>query len=284
VESGLGPSHLLDAQGAFAMAYSLDPALQGRQHELTIDASVYRTALDLSKPLPPNWSLSQLPQPAPAAAVGLLALGLLALGLAKATGHGGSALAAQWLDPLSERLQSAPLLRRLHHPAWSLAATAASFLFAYLRKGAGPTEVVTYTAGVVVLALVAVGGRVILARRNRVATTHQSWPPALAVSLVTGAAGFPWAALPVVKADGKDAIKVHLAAPITLAVLSALLFVESAWLHTPISESWAVAALIMSASTLVPVGPLDGAQLGTAGVLAATGVMGGALLVGLGLI
>ena len=45
-----------------------------------------------------------------------------------------------------------------------------------------------------------------------------------------------------------------------------------------------VAALIMSASTLVPVGPLDGAQLGTAGVLAATGVMGGALLVGLGLI
>ncbi len=42
----------------------------------------------------------------------------------------------------------------------------------------------------------------------------------------------------------------HLAAPITLAALSALLFVESAWLHTPVTESWAVAALIMSASTL----------------------------------
>jgi hypothetical protein len=59
----------------------------------------------------------------------------LALGLARATGHGGSALAAQWLDPLSNRLQSALLLRRLHHPGWSLAATAASFLLAYLRRG-----------------------------------------------------------------------------------------------------------------------------------------------------
>lgn len=39
----------------------------------------------------------------------------------------------------------------------------------------------------------------------------------------------------------------------------------------------------MSASTLLPVGPLDGAKLGKASVLAATGVVGGALLVGLGL-
>ena len=46
--------------------------------------------------------------------------------------------------------------------------------------------------------------------------------------------------------------------------------------------SWAVAALIMSASTLLPVGPLDGAQLGKAGVVAAAGVVGGALLGGFG--
>jgi hypothetical protein len=75
-----------------------------------------------------------------------------------------------------------------------------------------------------------------------------------------------------------------LAAPVILAALSAMLFVESVWLHTPVTEAWAVAALIMSASTLLPVGPLDGAQLGKAGVLAATGVVGGALLVGLSLI
>ena len=50
------------------MAYSLDPALQDHRPEMTIDASVYRTALDLSKPLPPRWSICQLQQPVPAAA------------------------------------------------------------------------------------------------------------------------------------------------------------------------------------------------------------------------
>jgi cellulose synthase operon protein C len=284
VESRLGPSHLVAAQGAFAVAYSLSPALQDRRHEMTIDASVYRTALDLSKPLPPRWSISQLQRPAPIAAAGLLALVMLALGLARATGHGGSTLAAQWLDPLSARLQSAPLLRKLHHPGWSFAATAASFLFAYLRKGASLAEVTAYSTGVIVLTALAVGARVLLSQHLRIAIKQESWPPGLAFGLVTGAIGLPWAPLPVVRAEGKDAAKVHLAAPITLAALSALLFVEAVWLHTPITQSWAVAALIMSASTLLPLGPLDGAKLGKAGILAATGVVGGALLVALGLV
>jgi hypothetical protein len=188
---------------------------------------------------------------------------------------------------MSDRLQAAPLLRRLHHPGWSLAATAASFLFAYLRRSDNPTEVAAYIAGVLVLALLAMGARVLLAHRRNVTVTHESWSPALALGLVTGAAGLPWAPLPVVHAkskEGKEDTLVHLAAPIVVAALSALLFLESVWLHTPLTESWAVAALIMSASTLLPVGPLDGAQLGKAGALAVTGVLGGALLVTLGLI
>jgi hypothetical protein len=51
VESKLGPSRLPAAQGAFAIAYSLNPALKDRRPDMTIDAKVYRTALDLSKPL-----------------------------------------------------------------------------------------------------------------------------------------------------------------------------------------------------------------------------------------
>jgi cellulose synthase operon protein C len=284
VESELGPAHLAAAQGAFAVAYSLDPALRNRQPELTIDAKVYRTALDLSKPLPPRWSLAQLPQPVPAAAAGLLALVLLGLGLARVSGHGGSVLAAQWLDPLADRLRSAPLLRKLHHPGWAVAVTVASFLVAYLRRSTSPADVAGYCAGVAVLVLLAVAARVLLARSRGVPIHHESWPPGLVFGLITGAAGLPWAPLPVVRVAGKDSRRVHAAAPVTLAVLSALLFVESAWLHTPLTGSWAVAALIMSASVLLPVGPLDGARLGKAGVLTATGVLGGAVLVGLGLI
>ena len=108
--------------------------------------------------------------------------------------------------------------------------------------------------------------------------------PALVLGLATGAFGLPWAPLPVVRTDGEDNPRVHLAAPLTLATLSLLLFVESAWLHTPLTEAWAVAALSMSASTLPPVGPLDGAHVGKAGIAAGVGVAGGALLVGLGLI
>lgn len=234
LESKLGPSHLLASQGSFAMAYSLEPALKDRQHTMTIDASVYRTALDLSKPLPPRWSISQLQQPAPAAAAGLLAIVLLGLGLARATGHGGSTLAAQWLDPLSGRLQSAPVLRRLIHPGWAMAATAASFLFFYLHRKVNLAEVVTYIAGVLVLAFLAVAVRMFVARRQRIAITHESWPPALAFGLVTGTIGLPWAPLPVVRTDGegKGKGRVHLAAPITLATLSALLFVETGWMYT----------------------------------------------------
>ena len=106
----------------------------------------------------------------------------------------------------------------------------------------------------------------------------------MVLGLVTGAIGLPWAPLPVVQTDGDGQRRLHLAAPLTLASLSLLLFIESAWLHTPITQAWALAALIMSASTLLPLGPLDGAQVGPAGIISAAGVTGGAVLVGLGLI
>jgi hypothetical protein len=101
--------------------------------------------------------------------------------------------------------------------------------------------------------------------------------------LVSGAIGSPWAALPVVSTQGK-ATRVHLAAPLTLAAVSAVLFIESAWLSIPITQSFAIAALIMAASTLLPINPLDGANVGKAGMAAAAGVLGGAILIGLGII
>jgi hypothetical protein len=266
------------------MAYSLDPALKDRRPDMTIDASVYRTALDLSKPLPPRWSLSQLQRPAPAAAAGLLAITVLGLGLARASGRGGVTVAGQWLDPVSERLQSVPALKRFRHPGWALAATAATFLVGYFRRAAGPTEVVAYTTGVLVLAGAAMTARSALARARGIAMSQASWLPGMVFGLVTGAIGLPVAPLPVVRTDGEDNPRLHLAAPITLSALSLMLFVESVWLHTPLTQAWAVAALIMSASMLLPVGPLDGAHLGKTGLVAGAGVVGGALLVGLGLI
>ncbi len=282
-ESRLGPVRLLVSQGAFAKAYSLDPALKDRRQDMTIDAAVYRTALDLSKPLPPRWSFAELQRPEPVAAVGLLAVIGLGVGLARTSGRGGVPFAQQWLDPVSERLGSRPLLGRPRHPGWALAATGVTFLLADLHRPGSITQVVAYLLGVLVLGCAAVGARCALAGTWRVAATQRSWLPGIAFGIVTGAIGLPWAPLPVMAADADDR-RVYAAAPLTLAALSLLLFVESAWLHTPISQSWAIAALIMSASTLLPVGPLDGAHLGKAGAVAGVGVVGGALLVGLGLV
>jgi Zn-dependent protease len=105
----------------------------------------------------------------------------------------------------------------------------------------------------------------------------------VAFGLVTGALGFPWAPLPVVKTNNVST-RIHLAAPLTLAALSLLLFVESAWLNVPLTQAFAVAALVMAGSTLLPIDPLDGANVGKAGIVAAAGVVGGAVLLALGII
>jgi hypothetical protein len=251
---------------------------------MTIDASVYRTALDLSKPLPPKWSFAQLQEPAPAAAAGLLALVVLGFGLAKASGRGGSAVAERWLDPMSARLDSVRLLARFRHPTLALAATVITFLLANLRHTTGFNELVTYLVGVLGLAAAAMVARSTIARLRGAQLQQVSWMPGIAFGLVTGAVGLPWAPLPVIQDGSRDDPRLHLAAPLSLAALSLVLFIESAGLHTPITQSWAVAALIMAASTLLPVGPLDGAHLGKAGIVTGAGVVGGALLVALGLI
>jgi hypothetical protein len=234
--------------------------------------------------LPPQWSFSQLQRPAPAVAAGLLAIAGLGFGLARAAAKGGNTSASQWLQ-IVERFESAPGLKRFRHPGWALAATAAAFMLAALRRGSGLIEIVASGVGALILAAAAMSARAALARRRGLTIAHSSWPPGLALGLVTGAFGLPWAPLPVVRTDtGEDDPGLHLVAPCLLAGVSLLLFVESAWLHTPVTQTWAVAALIMSASTLLPIGPLDGAHVGKAGIAAAAGVMGGALLVGLGLI
>ena len=283
LEERRGPLHLLAAQGAFAKAFGLDPTLKDRRHDLTIDASVYRTALDLSKPLPPRWSLAETQKAVPVATAGLLAALLLGLGLARSSSPGGTDLAKQWLEPLGERLDGVRGLTRLKHPAWAVMATVATFLFAYLHHASSPTEVAAYVLGVLVLTGAAMYARIAIAARANVATTQTSWLPGMAFGLVSGIIGLPWAALPVVKTS-PESTRVHLAAPLTVAALSVVLFVESAWLGVPLTQSLAVVALVMAGSTLLPIKPLDGANVGKAGFLAAAGVVGGAVLIALGII
>src|SRR5699024_7560729 len=82
----------------------------------------------------------------------------------------------------------------------------------------------------------------------------------------------------------RNAALIHAAAPITLGVLALVLFLQVAWSGVPLTRAWAVAALIMTASTMLPIEPLDGAWLGKLGGIAGISVLAGALLLLLGVV
>jgi tetratricopeptide (TPR) repeat protein len=283
LESQRGPAHLLASQGAFARALNLDATLKDRRHELTIDGSVYRTALDLSKPLPPEWSLAQTQKTAPVTSASLLALALLGVGLAKSSNRHGIDLAKQFLNPVVTQLNKIQVPRWLQPPIWAVVGTVAAFLLTYLRHAGSPTETGAYCLAIVLMSAVAVQARTVVASRSNVVATQTSWLPGLSFGLLTGALGAPWAPLPVA-ATKTESPRVHLAAPLTLAVLSLVLFIQFAWLNIPLTQAVAIAALIMVGSTLLPIGPLDGANVGKSGVFAAAGVVAGAVLVMLGVV
>jgi Zn-dependent protease len=72
------------------------------------------------------------------------------------------------------------------------------------------------------------------------------------------AVGTPWAPLPVISND-KCNTKTH-AAALTLAAITGIPLLETAWFAVPLTKSMAITALIMAASTLLPIPPLDGAN------------------------
>ena len=61
----------------------------------------------------------------------------------------------------------------------------------------------------------------------------------------------------------------HRAAPLALALLGLALTLLGAWLHVPLTRALAVVALVIAASLLTPVKPIDGGLVGSKGGAAA---------------
>ena len=282
VLSRMGPANAPAAQGAFAHAFRLDASLRDHPRRPTIDEGIYRVGLDVSRPLPPGWSLSRIHTGTPVPAVGVLAAVLLALGLARLAGSSAHAdVAKAWLESTLDRLGRVRWLDRLQHPGWAVAVTAAVFAVPAAVSAQDPIgTVITVTAGTVLLAFIAMRVRLAAARRAGVTAEHRSWVPGMAFGAV--AAPFaPWAPLPVVKTS-QDHPRVHAAAPLALAAIGIVLFVEATLIPLPALRALAGAAIVMVASVLVPLIPLDGARLGAAGLLAGAGLVGAVFLLSLG--
>jgi tetratricopeptide (TPR) repeat protein len=278
VLGGMGLRHLPASQGSLARAFALDPALRDREREPTIDARTYRTGLDVSRPLPPEWRFAATQRRAPEKTVGLAALLLVGFGLARAltATRSGRELANTWLEPLGKTAGRVRLPAALRHPAFAVAATLAVVLWPLARNPSGGASAALAGAlGLLVLVAAALRARALIARRASEGGEQDSWTPGVVFGLGAAAAGLTWAPLPVLRKAGP---RVHWAAPVALACIALPLVTMTAWLGIPLTRALAASALIMAASLLTPIKPVDGGAIAAAGGTAA-GLTGLALAV-----
>jgi tetratricopeptide (TPR) repeat protein len=281
-----GLRQALAAQGSLARAFRLDSGLQGRRRTLISDDNLYITGLDLSKPLPAKWSFSSSQHQAPLPAVGLAFVLLLGLQGARAAGSRGLAGGTErWLEA------ARALLGRVHIGLATFAPSVIAVAATIALLG-WPTVDQTQTnalglafLGLGLLALVALvmRARVLVARHAGVAVRQRAWAPAILIAVIGAVLGVPWAPVPIAETEPAES-RVHAAGPIVAAGLGLILLALDAWLQVPITQTLGVSAVVMAASMLTPVAPLDGAKMtGGAQALGGLALAGTAVLVALGL-
>jgi tetratricopeptide (TPR) repeat protein len=281
-----GLRHALAAQGAFARAVRLDGELADRRHALVLDERVYFANLDLSKPLPPRWKFAADQKQAPLPSVGLAVILLLGLRLTRgAAGRGLPGGTQRWLELVRDAIARLPrALAGFSSWALAVAATVAVFAWPVVRGRELPAAaLIPLALGVLVLIAMIARARVLAARRAGVTLRQRSWRPALLVALAGAALGVPWAPLPVADTSN-PAPAVHASGPVVAGAAGLVLFVLGAWLHIAATEALGLAAVVMAASMLTPVPPLDGARMGGGvPVAAGLGLVGVVVLTLLGL-
>jgi cellulose synthase operon protein C len=285
-----GLLHALAAQGAFGRAIAVEPSLSTHDHRLSLDNHVYITNLDISKPLPPNWSFTTVEKRPLADSLGLVLLLVAALQLGRALngGQGGGAKVAEWLLQLAQTLsRRLPGRGALAPAAVAVAATLLVFLLPLLCSGAASlVEATLLLLGVGAIVAVIWRSRVLVARNREIALMQRGWPPAIAVSMMAAVLGIAWAPLPVASADGDAAAAVHWIGPVVATAIALALLILSVLLHVPIAQTLAGVALVMAASMLIPIKPLDGGVITNAkgsGAAAGLALLGGGLFLLLGL-
>ena len=311
--SHLGPLHLVAAEGSLGRAAMLDSSLGHRPPTPILDNVPYVTHLDLSKPLSEHWTFADSQIHTPIAAAGFSVVLLLTLSLARSllprAAPGGAERWLAVLRPWSERTRKMTILRS---PLVAIAMTLGVFLWP-LRDGstAGWLPVVTFAVGLLILASVAVRVRMIVANRGGLKVNQESWIPGVAFAVGTTVAGLGWAPLPVLhtanepsetaerSADAAspraatadvtattDVENLHWAAPVALGAIALVELLLAALLNVPLTRSLGAASLVMTASLLTPIKPIDGGTVSqtTAGTLSTLAAAGMALLVLLGVL
>ena len=113
---------------------------------------------------------------------------------------------------------------------------------------------------------------------------QRGWTPGIVVGLGAAAAGLGWAPLPVVETD-RPAPAVHWIGPLVTGAAALVLLALGVGLGVPTTKALGTAALVMTASLLTPIEPLDGSYVakGPAGLAAGLALLAAAVFLLLGL-
>jgi cellulose synthase operon protein C len=282
-----GPLHVAASEGSLARARALDSKFASRGPVPLFDNTTHMSHLDLSKPLPANWTFASTQTHAAVAAAGLSVILVIALGLARSLAARAKPGGAQkWFDVIDALDKKAPNLPFLRNPALGVVATAAFLLW---PLHSGPTDgwaaTAVFAIGVLILIAVVLRVRVLAATHEHISLRQETFPPAVAFGLMVTLVGAGWSPLPVARAPGK-ATDIHWAGPTAVGTLAIVLLVLATWLGVPIARSLGAAGLVMSASLLTPVTPIDGATVSSTavGALPSLVVLGAAVLMLVGLL
>ncbi len=282
----MGFRHALASEGAFARAFRADPELRGRTRTFVADDDLYFTTLDLSKPLPPKWEFASTQERTPLAVVGLglaLLFGLQFGRSALAPGMGSQA--KRWLELGRDSLARLPSAFT-STTAWvAVAATVVVFLLPLLRsQNRSLTSGLLLVIGLMALIVIVLRSRVLVARRAGVTMRQRGWTPGIVVGLGAAAAGLGWAPLPVVETD-RPVPAVHWIGPVVTGAVALCLLTLGVGFGVPTTQALGTAALVMTASLLTPIEPLDGSYVakGPAGVAATLALLAAAVFLLLGL-
>jgi cellulose synthase operon protein C len=283
----LGPLHVAASEGSLARARTLDSKLASRGPVPLFDNTTYISHLDLSKPLPANWTFASSQTHASVAAAGFSVILVIVFGLARSLSARATPGGAQkWFDVIDAFDKKVPNIPMLQAPAVGIAATAA-FLLWPLHSGTtdGWAATAAFAIGVLILIAVVIRVRQLAATREHITLHQETWPPAIAFGLVVTLIGAGWSPLPVARAPG-NATRIHWAGPTAVGMLAIVLLGLATWLNVAITRSLGAAGLVMAASLLTPVKPIDGATVSTTavGALPSLAVLGAAVLMLAGLL
>ena len=244
----------LRSQGALGRAALLDSGLRGADATLRPDRVIYDTGVDVSRPIPPEWTYAATASPPRTHwTVTIVALLLLRVGYALVTSLAG--------DRLSGRILSAePGVR----PAWwrrSLPAVLAGGLAVLILIGRGPWFAPNVTNLVVAVAMIALVATPIAVRWWSTRSAEQYSTPLVMTAGVVGAAvGLAFAPFPSIRGPRLQPFAYWIV-PIVLAVIGIVSALSVMITGVPLARLAAIACLTLLSSIFVAVPPMDGAKI-----------------------